>query len=127
MKKAIVNLWVMSSVLVRGVFYHSGDTLWYDNTVPLLKPFHLDLALLAINGNDALRGVAGNLNGKEAAVLGKAIGAKRVIPCHYDMFTFNTADPKEFAFEAEKTGQSYSILTRGERFNQCIFIKSVFL
>lgn len=97
--------------------YHSGDTLWYDDMVHLLKPFHLDLALLPINGNDPLRGVAGNLNGKEAAALGEAIGAKRVIPCHYDMFTFNTADPKKFADEAEKIGQPYRILTPGEHFS----------
>jgi hypothetical protein len=64
---------------------------------------------------------------KKRLYWGKPSERNGVIPCHYDMFTFNTADPKEFAFEAEKTGQSYSILTRGERFNQCIFIKSVFL
>lgn len=97
--------------------YHSGDTLWFDDMVPLLKPFHLDLALLPVNGNDPLRGVAGNLNGKEAAALGKAIGAKRVIPCHYDMFTFNTADPKEFAYEADKIRQPYRVLTPGEHFS----------
>lgn len=97
--------------------YHSGDTLWYNNLVPLLKPFQVDLALLPINGHDPLRGVAGNLNGKEAAVLGKAMGAKRVIPCHYDMFTFNTADPKEFAFEAEQIELPYRILTPGEHFS----------
>lgn len=97
--------------------YHSGDTLWYDEMVPLLKPFHVDLALLPINGDDPARGVAGNLNSKEAAALGKAIGAKRVIPCHYDMFTFNTADPKDFAAEAEKIGQPYHILTPGDYFS----------
>jgi hypothetical protein len=58
--------------LVRGVFYHSGDPLWYDNTVPLLKTISLDLALLAINGNDALRGVAGNLNGKRSGCIGES-------------------------------------------------------
>jgi L-ascorbate metabolism protein UlaG (beta-lactamase superfamily) len=97
--------------------YHSGDTLWFDMMVPLLKPFHLDLALLPINGDDPLRGVAGNLDGKEAAALGKAIGAKLVIPGHYDMFTFNTADTREFAVEAEKAGQHYRILTVGEHFS----------
>lgn len=97
--------------------YHSGDTLWYDEMIPLLKPFHVDLALLPINGDDPLRGVAGNLDGKQAATLGKAIGAKLVIPCHYDMFRFNTADPKEFADEAEKIGQPYRILLPGEHFS----------
>ena len=44
--------------------------------VDLLKPFDVDVALLPINGNDPARGVAGNLNAKEAAELGKAIDAK---------------------------------------------------
>ena len=97
--------------------YHSGDTLWFDGMVEILKPFDVDLALLPINGNDPARGVAGNSNAKEAAELGKAIGAKVVIPCHYDMFTFNTADVKEFAREADEIKQSYHILEPGGNFN----------
>jgi len=97
--------------------YHSGDTLWFDELVDILKPFNIDVALLPINGNDPARGVAGNLDVKEAALLGKAIGAKAVIPCHYDMFEFNTADPDDFAGEAEKTGQRFSILKPGERWD----------
>ena len=97
--------------------YHSGDTLWYDEMVSLLQPFRIDLAFLPINGNDAARGVAGNLDAREAAELGKKIGAKLVIPCHYDLFTFNTADPAHFAREPEKAGQPYRILQPGEHFS----------
>ncbi|HEX5169269.1 MAG TPA: MBL fold metallo-hydrolase, partial [Cyclobacteriaceae bacterium] len=95
--------------------YHSGDTLWYDSIVDVLKPFQIDVAFLPINGNDPSRGVAGNLNVVEAAQLGKEIGAKVVIPHHYDMFTFNTADPKDFVREAEGRGQGYCVLRLGER------------
>ena len=97
--------------------YHSGDTLWFDEMCALLKPFEVDVALLPINGNRPERKVAGNLDCKEAALLGKEIGAKYVIPCHYDLFTFNTADVSEFIAEAEKIGQSYKILRGGERFS----------
>jgi L-ascorbate metabolism protein UlaG (beta-lactamase superfamily) len=97
--------------------YHSGDTLWYDEMIELLKPFEVDLALLPVNGNEPSRGVAGNLNGKEAAWLAKEIEARMVIPCHYDMFTFNTADPKEFEEEAKKIGQPCRILKPGEHFS----------
>ncbi len=97
--------------------YHSGDTLWFDEMIELLKPFKVDVALLPINGNDPSRGVAGNLDVKEAAALGKAIKAKLVIPCHYDMFTFNTADPKDFASESKKINQPYQILKPGEHFS----------
>ncbi len=101
--------------------YHSGDTLWFDEMVELLKPFKVDVTLLPINGNDPSRGVPGNLNVKEAAALGKAIEAKIVIPCHYDMFTFNTADSKDFASEAEKINQPYKILKHGEHFSSSEF------
>ena len=93
--------------------YHSGDTLWFDIMVDLLKPFAVDVAILPINGNKPERKVAGNLDCKEAAELGKAIGAGYVIPCHYDMFTFNTADVNEFVKEAEKIGQRYTVLQGG--------------
>jgi L-ascorbate metabolism protein UlaG (beta-lactamase superfamily) len=98
--------------------YHSGDTLWFDEMVGLLKPFEVDVAILPINGNDPVKKVAGNLNTKEAAELGKAIGAKCVIPCHYDMFTFNTADVNDFVAEAEKINQPYKVLKGGDRFTR---------
>jgi L-ascorbate metabolism protein UlaG (beta-lactamase superfamily) len=111
------NCKYMGYVIEFGVnkIYHSGDTLWFDGMVDLLKPFSVDVAILPINGNDPTRKVAGNLNYKEAAELGKAIGAKCVIPCHYDMFTFNTADVSYFIKEAEKINQSYKVLQGGER------------
>ena len=97
--------------------YHSGDTLWFDNLVHLLRPFHIDLALLPINGNKPERKVAGNLDSTEAAALAKAIAAGCVIPCHYDMFHFNTADVDEFARAAEKMDQPYKVLIGGGRFD----------
>lgn len=93
--------------------YHSGDTLWFDEMAELLKPFAVDVAILPINGNKPERKVAGNLNCKEAAELGKTINAKYVIPCHYDMFSFNTANVKDFINEAEKIGQPYKVLQAG--------------
>ena len=93
--------------------YHSGDTIWFDEIIETLKPFAVDVALLPINGNKSERKVAGNLDCKEAAELGKAIGALCVIPCHYDMFTFNTADINEFVKEAERVGQRYKVLQGG--------------
>lgn len=94
--------------------YHSGDTLWYAGMQDWLRPFGVDVALLPINGNLPERRVAGNLDTEEAARLGKAIGARLVIPCHYDMFTFNTADPADFARAAEQVGQAFRILQIGQ-------------
>ncbi|HUQ65430.1 MAG TPA: MBL fold metallo-hydrolase [Flavitalea sp.] len=97
--------------------YHSGDTLLFDGMAELLKPYKIDIALLPINGNDPSRGVAGNLNAEEAVDLGKAIHAKLIIPCHYDMFLFNTADPSQFALLASKASQPYELLLPGGHFN----------
>jgi L-ascorbate metabolism protein UlaG (beta-lactamase superfamily) len=95
--------------------YHSGDTLLYEGMVERLRPFGVDVALLPINGRAPERRVAGNLNGAEAARLAKSIGARLVIPCHYEMFQFNTADPVEFIRTAESIGQPYHVLQCGER------------
>lgn len=94
--------------------YHSGDTLWYDGLESILKNFRIDIAFLPINGNDPARGVAGNLNAEEAARLGKEIGARYVIPHHYHMFEFNTADPEDFVKHAESLGQGHVVLRHGE-------------
>lgn len=113
------NCKYMGYVIVFGPYkiYHSGDTLWFDGMVDLLKPFNVDVALLPINGNKPDRKVAGNLDCKEAAELAKAINAKMVIPCHYDLFEFNTADVNEFVMEAEKINQPYKVLKGGERYS----------
>lgn len=95
--------------------YHSGDTLWFEGLEDILRPFSVDVAFLPINGNDPSRGVAGNLNTTEAAELGKAIGARCVVPHHYDMFEFNTADPFEFATTANRIGQPFRILSPGQQ------------
>ncbi|MEJ2009231.1 MAG: MBL fold metallo-hydrolase [Acidobacteriota bacterium] len=97
--------------------YHSGDTLLYEGMAERLQTFPIDVALLPINGRAPERRVAGNLNPREAAELGRAIGARLVIPCHYEMFTFNTVDPGEFASAAEKVGQPYRLLRCGERWS----------
>ena len=95
--------------------YHSGDTLWYDGIVEKLRPFQVDVALLPINGRAPERRVSGNLNGTEAATLAHEIGARMVIPCHYEMFEFNTASPDCFIAEAERRNQPYAVLRNGER------------
>jgi L-ascorbate metabolism protein UlaG (beta-lactamase superfamily) len=77
----------------------------------------VDVALLPINGHAPERRVAGNLDGRDAAFLANDIGAKVVIPCHYEMFEFNTASPQEFMTECERLGQPYKVLRAGERWS----------
>lgn len=95
--------------------YHSGDTLRYDGMTQTLKQWPIDLALLPINGNKPERRVAGNLFGDEAAQLAKDIDAGLVLPCHYDLFEFNTASPELFVTTCEALGQSHRVPKLGER------------
>ncbi len=97
--------------------YHSGDTVRYDGMAETLRRFAVDIALLPINGRAPERRVAGNLDGREAAELASEIGAGVVIPCHYDMFAFNTATPELFAVTCAAIGQPYQILRNGERWS----------
>jgi L-ascorbate metabolism protein UlaG (beta-lactamase superfamily) len=93
------------------LIYHSGDTVVFPRMAEGLRECRCDVAILPINGK------IGNMNGREAARLAMEIGASVVIPCHYDMFEFNTADPRdEFIPECERLGQRYRVLKLGERF-----------
>jgi len=99
----------------RWTLYHAGDTKLFEDMEARLRPFQIDIALLPINGDRPERRVAGNLSGSEAAALAKEIGARIAIPCHYDMFEFNTVTPDEFADTARALQQHYCILRAGER------------
>lgn len=95
--------------------YHSGDTKLFEGMEARLAPFNVDIALLPINGDLPERRVAGNLSGREAVSLAKAAGARLVVPCHYEMFEFNTATTDEFVAAAKELQQPYCILRAGER------------
>ena len=95
--------------------YHAGDTVPYEGLVERLRPFEIDVALLPINGRSPQRGVLGNLSGPEAAELGRQIAAGLVVPCHYEMFRFNTASPEVFVETCERIGQPYRLLKCGQR------------
>jgi len=97
--------------------YHSGDTRLYPGLEDRVSRWPIDVALLPINGDHPKRGVDGNLDVCEAATLARDIRARVVIPCHYEMFEFNTATPDEFVATARRLGQPYCILHCGERWS----------
>ena len=99
--------------------YHSGDTILYDGLAERLGQFKIDIAFLPINGTDERREqlkVPPNMNMHEAVSLAKQVGARLLIPHHYDMFTFNTADVRDFVQVAKDAGQQYAVLRCGEKF-----------
>jgi L-ascorbate metabolism protein UlaG (beta-lactamase superfamily) len=94
--------------------YHSGDTIWHAPAISALRHFGIDIALLPINGDRPERRVAGNLDGPQAARFAHAIDARLVIPCHYDLFEFNTASPNDFVTECRRLKQRFHVLQNGE-------------
>jgi len=96
--------------------YHSGDTLLYPGMAERLRPFQVDVAILPINGMRPERRVAGNLFGDEAARLASEIGARIVLPCHFEMFAFNTESPDRFVETCRQLDQKCRVLRCGERF-----------
>jgi len=55
------------------------------------------------------------MDGGEAARVAKEAGARLAIPCHYDMFEFNTAAPDDFVATCASLEQPCRVLRAGER------------
>ena len=71
------------------LIYLTGDTAWHE-LVAEAAPQQPDVLITCINGGFA------NLCHWEAAGLAARIRPKVAIPCHYDMFPDNAADPRQF-------------------------------
>jgi L-ascorbate metabolism protein UlaG (beta-lactamase superfamily) len=89
--------------------YHSGDTVAYAGLGQRLRHVAPDVAILPINGR------LGNMGGREAAAVAKEARAGLAIPCHFEMFEFNTAAPDEFVEECARLAQPCRVLPAGER------------
>jgi L-ascorbate metabolism protein UlaG (beta-lactamase superfamily) len=75
--------------------YHSGDCVPYPDLLAHLGLGRVDLALLPVNGRDAVRaasGVPGNFTLDEAMDLAAAAGFGAVVGHHFGLFDFNTID-----------------------------------
>jgi L-ascorbate 6-phosphate lactonase len=74
--------------------YHSGDTVLDASLVAFVAALGVDVAILPINGRDFYRerrGSVGNLDAAEALEFSAEIGARTLVPMHYDMARGNTA------------------------------------
>ncbi len=79
--------------------FHAGDTIWWPGLEAELRELAPDVAILPINGRDAMRearGLWGNLTAEEAAALAAAADVPIVIPCHFDGVAGNLGDPEAF-------------------------------
>jgi L-ascorbate metabolism protein UlaG (beta-lactamase superfamily) len=113
------NYKYLSYIVVVGgrTIFHSGDACPYPGLGKILQKWKIDVAVLPINVRDPKRGVPGNIMTDEAVALGKEMGARIVIPCHYEMFAFNSVSPQGSTSAAENTGLRYCLLEVGERYS----------
>lgn len=95
--------------------YHSGDTVVYPGLADRLRALKPQIAFLPINGRAGGAGTPPNMDAAEAVALAQEVGIPLVIPHHYDMFSFNTADVSDFARRADAAGVRYRVLRAGEK------------
>ena len=88
--------------------YHAGDTALFSDMKLIGELYHPDVALLPIGGRYTM-GTA------EAMMAANFIGAKTVIPMHYNTWDKIIADPHEFKDAIERTtGMKVKVLKPGE-------------
>jgi L-ascorbate metabolism protein UlaG (beta-lactamase superfamily) len=83
--------------------YHAGDCVVYEGLAERLAPMRIDLALLPVNGRSqrlTARGIMGNMCFQEARELCLEAGMGAMMPHHFGMFAFNTADVDELRRQA---------------------------
>jgi L-ascorbate metabolism protein UlaG (beta-lactamase superfamily) len=93
--------------------YHSGDTLAGTGMVDELRPLRVDVALLPTNGRSAIReraGIVGNLDAREAVEMAAQIGARVLVPMHYDMVRGNRARVASVVEAAKTAGRSLAVI-----------------
>ena len=90
------------------VVYHLGDTSLFSDLQLAGKRAPIDIALMCIGGHYTMD----STDAVEAASL---IGAKTVIPCHYNTFPAIEADAQAFKSDVESaTGSDVAILEPGD-------------
>jgi L-ascorbate metabolism protein UlaG (beta-lactamase superfamily) len=97
--------------------YHAGDTVASPEVIEALEDKQIDIALVPINGRDYFReeqGIVGNLDYREAVQLVRRIGARTLVPIHWDGFAGNTERPGTVVDEAATVGDlTVLVLGRG--------------
>jgi rhamnosyltransferase len=96
--------------------YHAGDTFVRQEIIDILieqGPVHT--AFLPVNEHNFFRerrGIVGNMTVREAFQFAQEIGAKQVVPVHWDMFANNTVYPDEIRLLHKSINPNFSLLIR---------------
>jgi L-ascorbate metabolism protein UlaG (beta-lactamase superfamily) len=90
------------------MIYHLGDTALFSDLQLVGKRTPIDIALMCIGGHYTM-------DGTDAVEAASLVGAKTVIPCHYNTFPPIEADAQAFKSDVESaTGSNVVILEPGE-------------
>jgi L-ascorbate metabolism protein UlaG (beta-lactamase superfamily) len=91
------------------VVYHLGDTCLFSDLQLVGKRTPIDIALMCIGGHYTMD----RLDAVDAAGL---IGAKTVIPCHYDTFPLIESDAQAFKSDVESaTSSNVVVIEPGQK------------
>ena len=85
--------------------YHTGDTCLFGDMRLIAERDPVDVALMPIGGHYTM-------DRHDAAVAAELIGAKTVIPMHYDTFGPIEADAEAFRSEVEAATSSKVVLLK---------------
>ena len=89
--------------------YHLGDTSLFGDLELIGRRHAIDVALIPIGGHYTM-------DREDAVEAARMIGARQVIPCHYDTFPPIVTDAQAFAADVENsTASEVIVLAPGER------------
>jgi L-ascorbate metabolism protein UlaG (beta-lactamase superfamily) len=89
--------------------YHLGDTALFGDLELIGRRHAIDVALMPIGGHYTM-------DRHDAVEAARMIGARQVIPCHYDTFPLVATDARAFAADVENsTASEVIVLAPGER------------
>jgi L-ascorbate metabolism protein UlaG (beta-lactamase superfamily) len=92
------------------VVYHLGDTALFSDLALPGKRDTLDVALMNVGGHYTM-------DRHDAVAAAELVGARTIVPCHYDTFPPIEADVDAFKAEVEaKTATTVQVLAPGESF-----------
>ena len=94
--------------------YHAGDTIAGDELLAGLDGVRVDVALLPVNGRGYFRearDLVGNLDARDAVALAAHVGARILVPIHWDLMEGNTERAGAAADAAAETGAPLHVMT----------------
>jgi len=94
--------------------YHSGDTVVDSKLIQTINASGgVDVAFLSVNEKNFFRdrlGIIGNMSVRDAFNLTEEIGAKALVPMHWDMFELNNVYPEEIELLYEKLTPNFELV-----------------